>query len=380
MPGTPSAAEFSTSTIMIQLDEKFGYYLVHFGNLVTKTCSKVEAIEIAERLNGWISWHFCDEEYSSHDWAVPVSTPIQDLYCARAQQIRNEYDHVIIMYSGGYDSHNMLSSFVDNHIKVDAVCSFYNSTDANPLSDINNEWTLQTYPRLQKIKQLHPWLDIIRLDVSQNSLRMIDLHADSYQYIGQGTFAPNFIGLSYLIDLLPRKYRTNRTCILFGVDKPRLRYHNNRFVFNFHDMGYRVKPVKNDTGMEYFYWSRQLPELVIKQAQIAKTVWEQNLDKISTHSGNKNNPDLGWVLDHDYVPVQQQVYPACANDIFLTWRPRSVPFGQRDTWIYHSNSESKHKLNQLYHSFKDSMSPRWFNQGQHDKGLISNISRDYFLT
>jgi hypothetical protein len=364
---------------IISFEERFGYYLAHHGSHSYRTCSKLEALQVAQRNNGWVTWHYNDEVYGSYNWSDPVQEDILDLYRQRAQQIRNKFDHVVLMYSGGYDSHNVLESFLKNGVKVDAVVSFYNSMDPNHDSDIVVEWQLQTWPRIKPILDAHPEIEFIRLDMSQNSLNMLTVHKDDYYYVADGALAPNFVGISYLSRLLPAKYQTGTLAMVYGVDKPRLRYKNNQFIFNFYDQGFRVKPVVPGSGIEYFYWSADLPKLVIKQAQIAKNFWASNRELLVTHPKNKQNPNLGTVLDFDHAPLQQMIYPHCSQGKFLTWRPASPTFGQRDIWIYKSNTVYRDKIADMYKSFKQNIDRRWFNQGRHAKGLISNISRDYVL-
>lgn len=364
---------------IISFEERFGYYIAHYGVHTYQTCSKIEALQIAQRNNGWVTWHYNDEAYGSYDWSVDVPEDITELYRQRAEQLRTKFDHVVLMYSGGYDSHNMLESFLKNNIRVDAIVSFYNSMDNNTDTDIVVEWQLQTWPRLKPILEAHPEIEFIRMDMSQNSLNMLDLHNDDYYYVADGSLAPNFVGISYLHQLLPIRLRTGSLAMVYGVDKPRLRYQNNQFIFNFYDQGFRVKPVTTGSGIEYFYWSPDLPKLAIKQAQIAKKFWSSNITVINLHSKNKYNKDLGIVLDHDHIPLQQMIYPHCSTGIFLTWRPASPTFGQRDIWIYRSNTGYREKIYDMYKSFKKNVDARWFNQGKYAKGLISNISRDYVL-
>lgn len=364
---------------IISFEDRFGYYLVQYGPHEYRTCSKIEALQLAQRNNGGVSWHFNDNIYSNYDWTQEISEEITELYRQRAEQLRNKFDHVVIMYSGGYDSHNMLESFLQNSIKVDAIVSFYNSMDNNTDTDITLEWELQTLPRLKPILDAHPEIEFIRMDISQNSLDMLDRYDDDYLYVSDGSLAPNFVGASYLGQLLPTRFQTGTLAMIYGIDKPRLRYKDNQFIFNFYDQGFRVRPITPGSGMEYFYWNEDVPKLVIKQAQIAKKFWAANIDFLNSHPKNKHNTNLGIVLDHDWAPLQKMIYPYCANGIFLTWRPASATFGQRDIWIYRSNTEYRTKLVNIYKSFKQHVDRSWMNQGSYFKGLVGHPSKDYIL-
>jgi hypothetical protein len=364
---------------MFDFEEKFGYYTVHQGPAEFKTCSKTEALQIATRLNGWVSFHFKDEIFSQFNWSRPLDQPITEFYRKRAEQIRKEYDHVILAYSGGFDSHNILQTFIDNNIKLDALVFFYNLPNQNPHADINLEWKLQTQPRLQKILPLIPETEFIRMDISSLSLSLIDRFQDDYYFLAQGNLAPNVIAQSYLYQLLPQKHRSKKYCIMFGIEKPRVRYKNGNFYFNFLDVGHRIRSLTPESGIEFFYWSSECPELVIKQAQIVKDYWKKNYHDMISHPKNRNDNDLGIVLDHDYDPVQRLIYPSCGDGIFRSWRPKSQIFGRRDEWIFRSNTEYKQKLQKIYQSFKTCCPSHWFTQSDHRNGFIGHISRDYIL-
>ncbi len=87
---------------------RFGYYKI--GNDVV--FSKIEALELADRKNLPISWHYNDDIFDSVDWKTEPKFTLSEIYKSRAQQIRKSYDYIVLFYSGGADSHNMLESFL----------------------------------------------------------------------------------------------------------------------------------------------------------------------------------------------------------------------------------------------------------------------------
>lgn len=359
-------------------DTKFGTYKVWLGdNLRLQTPFKVEAIESVNNSGGHITWHFNDEVFSCFDWQKEISESISELYRQRAQSLREKYSKIVIMYSGGYDSHNMLMSFLDNNIPVDGVCNFYNSFSHEHDDVINEEWNIQTCPRMQQLKTKHPELDFFRIDTSINSLNMIDWHADDWRYLGRGSLNPSSLGLSYLHTLLPAKYQADGTVILFGLDKPRVRYKDGRFIFNF--MDFIRPPFLQDSKIEYFYWSPDCPQLIIKQAQLVKNYWAGSTDLIESLPTNRKNTDLGIVLDHNWIPSQQQYYPSCLTGKFLTWPSKNPTLQNRDWWIIRGNTDYSDKIKDLVTSSVSSIGLSWFNQCNSSKGLISFLSRDYFL-
>jgi len=363
----------------IEFNLRFGEYRVWIGKtLRLRTGSKIEAIESVQNFGGHITWHFNDEILSCYDWQKIVTEDIADLYHRRAQQIRDQYNKVVIMYSGGFDSHNILMSFLENGIKIDAICFFYNSLSQGPDDYIMVEWHAQTWPKLQRLQQLYPWLEVVRMDTSYSTMSLFDKHWDDWLYLGKGMINPSTIGLSHLHTLLPSHLQSDNTCLLFGVDKPRVRFVNNEFRFFFLDTCFRP-PVCPDSGIEYFYWSPNLPELLIKQAQITKQFWLQHSDLIATHKKNKANPKLGVLLDHQYDPLQRRIYPYCKDGTYLSWQPKDKLLLERDQWLVNSNTEYAIKIQSLVDSYVSKIRPEWFNQRDPRRGLVSYLAGDYLL-
>ena len=79
-------------------------------------------------------WDFNESVFSSYDWTVEPNESIADLYRQRAQQLRDKYDYIVLMFSGGADSTTVLRSFLDNDIKLDEAVS-YMSYDATGNKD-----------------------------------------------------------------------------------------------------------------------------------------------------------------------------------------------------------------------------------------------------
>ena len=94
--------------------DRFGYYTV--GTF--KTYSKLMAILEHEKTGVHPQWHFNDEEFSAHDWKQEPQESLVELYRRRAQQIRDRYDYLVLFYSGGADSTNILQTFINNDIKL----------------------------------------------------------------------------------------------------------------------------------------------------------------------------------------------------------------------------------------------------------------------
>ena len=100
---------------------RIGFCHWQVGNY--RTISKVAAFERANGDISKIKFHWMDDVWDSMDLKEPALS-WQDLLKIRATQLRERFKHVALMYSGGWDSHTALMSFVDNNIKLDEIVIF----------------------------------------------------------------------------------------------------------------------------------------------------------------------------------------------------------------------------------------------------------------
>jgi len=361
-------------------DQKFGFYRTWLGDVCTRiTPSKVEAIEFVKNNGGHMTWHFNDEIFSCYDWKIPVTESVTDFYRERALQLRQKYKKVILMYSGGIDSHNILLTFLKNNIPIDGVGSFYYRHSTEPDDYINYEWEHQTLPRLQKLKEEYPSLDFFRFDNTENCLDMITRHADDWKYLGRGHLNPSTLSMSYLHRFLPQRMQHENSCLIFGMDKPRLRYKDGIFYFNFYDSVFR-STFSHDSKVEFFYWSPDCPKLLIKQAQLVRDYWIANSNKIFTHKGNKNNKDLGILLDPADTGAQHAIYPDCAGNSFISFKDYpNMTLLSRDWWLFRSNTEHAQRVWNLIRRSLESFGSEWFNGNDQTKALTGYITKSYTL-
>ena len=74
--------------------------------------SKIEALQYSLKLQKNFRLYYFDEVFSSIDWSIEPLNTLQYHYKQQAQRIRDEYDYVILCYSGGADSTNILETYV----------------------------------------------------------------------------------------------------------------------------------------------------------------------------------------------------------------------------------------------------------------------------
>jgi hypothetical protein len=365
---------------------KFGYYTG--GPFNRPTRSKLEAIEWCRPHKSWPTWYFHDEEFSSRDWTVEPTESLEQLYQRRARELRAQYDYLVVQYSGGVDSHNVLMSFLSQNIIPDEVLFFYYSF-CEEENCLGIEWKLQTHPKLQKLKQQYPDLNIRKLDLTPYAIDYIKSadDYDSFRMIGRYAVRINPTIRGRFTNIVPDYVRIKEQGktirMLSGTDKPRLRYHNKKFIFNFYDIVNDENIETAETSdSEWFFWHPDSVEILIKQAHVAKNYWAVHMTEL--HSMKcQYNQNLGWILDHLNETVNQLIYPWHNNDFYLpTTFTKSYTglIGNRDIEFLTSNNDLAQKYINTGSAIIQSIDPMYFNQQNPSKGLVSSVSRDYFIT
>jgi len=259
--------------------DKFGYYIARKNDgSIYKTYSLTEAYEFSNN----VKWHFNDEVFSKYDWKVEPVESLFELYKKRCQQIRENYDYIVLMYSSGADSDNILNCFVRNNIKIDEVFSWNNISSLPGGNFQNLEFTKSIIPALKKLKNNSGKIIEVVNVKDKSHLDEKYLSAKNLFYYDMGLFVHPLAFSRTLLrdDVTHWKNLINsgkKVCILWGHDKPNIKLDtsNMKLFASFINSNLNVTASiqdKYNQGWydEYFYWSPDLPELIIKQCHLVK--------------------------------------------------------------------------------------------------------------
>lgn len=268
---------------------------------------KYDAILSADQTGHELCFYFHNSIWENFDKSKLDQQDLNKLYADRAQQLRDKYKWLVLHYSGGSDSHNILHTFLSNRIKLDEISirwpkpwldkKFYkpNNIDTSA-KNAPSEFDYTIEPVLKHIQTYHPEIKINIVDYTDNlhSFASSSLLSDRIISINSSRSAFGSI-LQRLDPGTDRKMSTvdNNTGHIFGIEKPMLYLKDNDLYFYFSDVSFDTIRMEDDFNVEPFYWTGDFPLLPMAQAYQVGIFF-------------KNNPQYQSLIPGPGKSVQQQ--------------------------------------------------------------------------
>jgi hypothetical protein len=347
--------------------DQFGFYQV--GNF--RTYSKLEALEKSQQMRQPVDWNFNREVFNAINWQAEPPGTLDFYYAVRAKQIRDKYDYIVLWFSGGADSHNVLNTFVKNNIFIDEIAQYHSleGSQGNKKNLLNEEVFATSAPITVDLIQNNPVYKntVHRLvDISQiiAKVNFFDSNKWDYFYKVNTYLSPGALSRSYIREIIPAYQDLinsgKKVCFLWALEKPAVTKENNQWLFSFkdgfdHTVSARAQMLNRDWEHdEFFYWSPDLPELVCKQAHVVKRylekITDQDVDGYHVQSGKPMQDAYGidtnqieWssvVVNHGktytltYPGLHRLIYSDWNPNLIVGGKPASLIFNQRDEWFY----------------------------------------------
>lgn len=333
--------------------DRLGYYLVGKNKFYNKTSALMKSYRTRQQP----VWVFNNDVYSSIDWTVPIEEGLASIYCRRAQQLRDQYDYLVLYFSGGADSINILHSFIDNDIFLDEIVFQYPKEvervfNNNDLSNANfySEIKYSALPILNSLRnKINPKTQIRHQDFSKPLLDLLKSD-DWFEKTPMGSNI-TISGIarqasqdmeSHILDLCDS---SKRVAQILGIDKPLVYFDGTDYFAYFIDLSAtHCPPVKRDANQElyntfyqteFFYWTPNMPEIVVKQAQEIKRHCEIDPAKKMLWA-NSRTMHISAYRDVMH-PI---IYPSSSNPLFQTNKPSSKVIREQDDWFWKTADQS----------------------------------------
>jgi hypothetical protein len=355
---------------MIDKDQ-FGFYTV--GSF--KTYSKLEAVEASARLKQPVEWNFNRNVFSKYPWHIEPPHSLDYYYAQRAKQIREKYDYIVLWYSGGADSHNVLMSFVNNNIFIDEIAQYHSLKGAqgDKTTNMNQEVFETSFPKTQELiannpVYKHTYHNLIDLSDIMSQVFLISENKWDNFYNSNMYVAPGALSRTYLREKIPH-YKNlidqgRKVCFLWALEKPQVCLEGDSFYFDFKDgldgcIGVRTQRLGREWEHdELFYWSPDAPDLICKQGHVIKKFLQlltpshidnyHVLDKkpnFDTYGVNLNLHELCITIvknNQTYslsnYGLHRLIYSNFDPTSVVAKKPQSLIYNIRDEWWYKPNS------------------------------------------
>lgn len=320
-----------------------GYWKVGSKKFINKYQSLVYATETGLPVN----FVFFDHVWEKFNRKLIGTIPLKELYKQRAQQLRDSYDYLILYFSGGADSWNVLRSFVDNGIHLDEVCvkwasdtinrGIYNpGTEDQTAFNYLSEWDLAIAPALEWLSTYYPhvkieivdWFKDKKLIGSEQAFELVN-HWHDVEVPSLAVWSPSEENLTE---------KGKRVAGIYGVDKPQVYFENGKAYMFFNDMAVTMgSPCPaNIFGTEYFYWSPNFPQLAFEMASVATKSFriDEKLYQYAFTENLKGDPK-GYF---ESIQIQQKelrhiIYDNWTNR-FQALKPKMPDRSDKHWWIY----------------------------------------------
>jgi hypothetical protein len=316
---------------VIPINSPHGYYEVgQYWPFLNKT----EALHTASKYNKPVRWVFHENVFGSLDWTKIPTQTISELHRDRAQQIRDQYDYVIVNFSGGMDSWTVLHSFLSNNIHIDEIYTRWarkerNYKSADPLntheSNLSSEFEYAVLPVLDYIKNTYPKINIVIDDYSEELEK--DLPDNAVLLSNQYQTMPTFFRFNRKSEQEKQAEKQGKKIgVVYGCDKIRCQVENNNFYAYFMDCmgGSDSDPSRK---VEMFYWSKDFPMIPVAHAHGIKNYIKNNF---TVQSEQKDSV----VKKQEYREIYQKVcYPEYNIQTLQVGKPLGSLVWESDYWI-----------------------------------------------
>jgi hypothetical protein len=347
---------------------KHGYYLVNG----IKTLSKFEAWQISKGDFNNIQFIYNNELMSSYDWSTEPTENIYDLYTERARQIRAKYDYVVLLYSGGIDSHTILETFLQNDIKLDEICTLNNTDVESKTSKFNQEVFNRAIPFVQSLDLKKLGTKFRLVDIGEIILNQYSdtYHFENHHYYtnGPGSNWSN-AARSHVLKLKMKEHivlseQGKTVCYIWGFDKPVITIEDDKYCLKFSDsaIDLNVRQYINRSVYqnvlanfydEPFFITKDCPKISIKQAHLLvnymKTISASDTRLLSQDELANTGPFVVHHKNQYYRFLSKKMvdgvlYPNALLNSFKDDKVKgSVMLTSRDNWFNLSDHNNQHR-------------------------------------
>lgn len=360
------------------MNKKLGFYTVNNQTFDKKIQALMYASELYNLMNRnfdpqlLVKWNFNDDIFGNYNWFIEPASSLKSLYHARARQLRETYDYIIISYSGGSDCHNILQSFLEQNLHIDELYVVMMEKINSQFSSVDDTNTdayfahvsdnqFHTIPRLKELSNTLSKTKITYVDVSKLVFDVFESSQDErwIMTMKEELNPVDVARFNYSTNAEFRKNldKHNKVGVIVGIDKPRIIIDSNtKMVYmRFWDRLTNTIPIGeyisqyNNTTVEFFYWSPDACDLLCKQAHVIKRWLEANPHIQIFYETHPNQMIYAFahtnVRDFNERSLRQLIYDNWNPNWFQANKVQKDWFNESDHWFIKNAKDTKaHKI------------------------------------
>lgn len=332
--------------------DKYGYW--EAGGVKFK--NKLQAMYYATQQNVDVFFKYHNQVWTNFDRSQLGKVSLDFLYQERALQLREKYDHLILYYSGGSDSHQILHTFLSNNIKLDEVCvkwpkalidgKLYNPDSTNlDASNYWSEWNFAVKPTLDWLREHRPEVKITIQDFMEDTSQ---IHMSSlFDYAAtmrSGAMNLNRLLTGVVSDTdLRLTDKGLRVGHIYGIDKPSLTYDEDTKQVGMFFTDFAIScvcPGQDPDSAECFYWSPDLPLLPFEMAYAMSDYFNFNQHQLNFLFRRGNQPSLlplDDIADFQHYLARKICYRSSWDNRFQTNKAKRTDRNDKYYFMFNDN-------------------------------------------
>lgn len=358
---------------------RFGYWLVDGAPCYNKVMASYQA---TVKNTHDVRFYFNDNVYQSIDWRNPIPNSLEILYAQRARQLREQYQHLVVLYSGGSDSSNALKAMLKAGVRPDEVVYHWAGGPNSQSNLANAEIINAAWPMLQKLSQEY--------NITVTCIDEYDLYQqhgfDGPEWVLQADAVlnpctyPRYQMLQDRAEWRRLVDQGQRVGLVMGIDKPRILWENNAWHGVFLDVGFQHNFYQDhvrDSGIsiEGFYSTPAAPLITVKQCQVLKDYMDTNF---TADFFQKNFSRQNWNGDLYNSLVRQVCYPYWDDATFSIGKSHVI-YDRKNLWWLTGTTDLKHNYFSGLDWIDQHVDPWFLNQNTVYQGMRGVFSRTYQL-
>lgn len=342
---------------------KYGVYIVDGKEFLLKS----DAFDYAKHDKSKINYSMFGVSELDLDQDPFPGIGIKELYRIRAQELRDQYDYLVLNLSGGPDSMNILDVFMENNIPIDEIINHNSLSKTGVVDGSNNnaDYVYNVKPKLDELQKLPGFktkISIIdEIDSVQHRLNNIyQIGNEELLWEVGGPNRPTSVGgqsIQYVEHLWKMIRDGVNVGVISGVDKPIARIVNGRKFLVYADnlRGQFVEFITDNQVAPFWEWFYQGDiRIAHKQCYLLEQFVKHHTDAgfyepFDQLANTEFRPAQHWP-SHDasknlkYEPFHNVLYPGLKQS-FVTPKDANLWLRPRDNWWM---SKIDDKLKSLY--------------------------------